>query len=86
MDSERYGERPYSAVGEEGVALLDQNGLNHGRIIDAQDRLTAVKYSVGENSARECEHDELVKESQTTYRKRHTPKFSRISWRTHRQN
>lgn len=86
MDSEYYGECPYSAIGEEGVALLDQNSLNYGRIVDAQDRLTAIKNSVGKNSARECEHNKLVMEPQTRDRKRHTPKCSRISWRILRQN
>lgn len=55
MDSEYYGECAYSAIGEEGVALLHQNGLYHGRIGDAQDRLTAIKNAEGENSTRECE-------------------------------
>lgn len=54
-DSELCGERAYSAIGEEGVALLHQNSLYHGRIGDAQDRLAAVKNAGGEISARECE-------------------------------
>lgn len=66
MDSEYYGECAYSAIGEEGVALLHQNGLYHGRIGDAQDRLTAIKNAEGENSARGCEQKKrIVMESQT---------------------
>lgn len=60
-DGEHCGERAYSAIGEEGVALLHQNSLYHGRIGDAQDRLAAVENAEGEISARECEQKKKKK-------------------------
>lgn len=80
MDSEYYGECAYSAIGEEGVALLHQNGLYHGRIGDAQDRLTAIKNAEGENSARGCEQKKKNCHGITdTHRQRRTPRCFRIS-------
>lgn len=56
-------ESAYSAIGEEGVALLHQDSLDHGRVSHAQDGLAAIKNATRQNKRKECEENKYIVES-----------------------
>lgn len=58
-------ESTYSAIGEEGVTLLHQDSLDHGRVGHTQDGLAAIKNATSENKRKEYAENKFFVESHT---------------------